>query len=62
MTSMTRQNEIKREFNKVISAVGKLQEYFNDDDATMSEWNKIVEYARLLDEIDFYKTITGWDK
>lgn len=61
MTSMTRQNEIKREFNKVISAVGKLQEYFNDD-ATMSEMNKIVEYARLLDEIDFYKTITGWDK
>lgn len=59
---MTRQNEIKREFNKVISAVGKLQEYFNDDDATMSEWDKIVEYARLLDEIDFYKTITGWDK
>lgn len=59
---MTRQNEIKREFNKVISAVGKLQEYFNDDNATMAEWNKIVEYARLLDEIDFYKTITGWDK
>lgn len=61
MTSMTRQNEIKREFNKVISAVGKLQEYFNDDNATMAEWNKIVEYARLLDDIDFYKTITGWD-
>lgn len=61
MTSMTRQNEIKREFNKIMSAVGKLQDYFNSDDATMAEWNQIAEYARLLDSIDFYKTLTCFD-
>lgn len=55
---MTKTKEIISEFNKIISAVGKLNEIYNQADTTMSDELKIANYAKLLDELDFTTSIT----
>lgn len=50
--------EIRENMDAINNALSNLKRIYNDNETTLPEMQKIVEYMRLLDITDFTKTVT----
>lgn len=54
----TQMEKIEKAKQKIDNALADLRKLFNEPETSLNEMAKIAEYARILDTIDFTKTIT----
>lgn len=53
--------QVMEEIARVALAIENLQNIYKDPNSSLCEMARVVDAARLLDEINFTRTITDWE-